>query len=93
MFLEPLHCPFLSCRINIKEIREERTNLDAICTDTKATRLSSNRLDLVAQLVKHWTGKRKVSASISTMHGQAIFQLTGCGHTRSNISKKICGVW
>ena len=41
-------------------------------------------LDLVAQLVEHWTGKPKVAGSIPTVV-RLIFQLAWCGiYTQSN---------
>ena len=44
----------------------------------------SNRLDLVAQLVEHWTSKPKVAGSIPTVV-RLIFQLAWCGiYTQSN---------
>ncbi len=44
----------------------------------------SNRLDLVAQLVEHWTSKPKVAGSIPTVV-RLFFQLAWCGiYTQSN---------
>ena len=42
-------------------------------------------LDLVAQLVEHWTGKPKVAGSIPTAVKQN-FQFVRCGHTQRNIT-------
>ena len=54
--------------------------------DTGITEVTndSNRLDLVAQLVEHWTSKPKVAGSIPTVV-RLIFQLAWCGiYTQSN---------
>ena len=40
-----------------------------------------NRLDLVARLVEHWTGKPNVAGSIPTAFKQTL-QLAQCGHAQ-----------
>ena len=47
-----------------------------------------NRLDLVAQLVEHWTSNPKVAGSIPTTVEQT-FQPARCGHTQRQHHKHI----
>ena len=62
------------------------TQRSSLCTQkikqstSTQSALSSNRLDLVAQLVEHWTSIPKVAGSIPTVVRQT-FQLARCGCT------------